>query len=61
MKHQIKTQVSLKFADTLEMTCSCGWSESVGKYTFNTNSMRVVREEANYIKRDHQAEAKVAA
>ena len=60
MKHQIKTQVSAKFADTLEMTCSCGWFESVGKYTFNTDSMRIVRQEATYIKADHIAE-KVAA
>lgn len=61
MKHAIKTQVSLKYADTLEMSCSCGWSESVGKYTFNTNSMRVVRAEANHIKRDHIEDAKAAA
>jgi len=61
MKHKITTKVSLKFADTLEMSCTCGWTESVGKYTFSTNSMTVVRAEARYLKQDHLDEQKVAA
>jgi hypothetical protein len=61
MKHKITTKVSLKYADTLEMTCTCGWTNSVGKYTFSTNSMRVVRAEARYLKQDHLDEQKVAA
>jgi len=58
---KITTTLSRAYADTLEMVCTCGWTNSVGKYTFNTNSMRVVRAEASYIKRDHMDEHKAAA
>jgi len=44
---------SAKYADTLDLTCKCGWFCAVGKYTYNTNSMKVVKQEATYLKQDH--------
>lgn len=61
MKHKVTTTRSLKYADMVEATCTCGWYEHATKTSAMTDSMQVVRRELRYLVQEHIDEAKEVA
>ena len=52
-QHKVKVTLSMKFAETVEADCVCGWHFSLGTYSIHSKSMRKVRQELRYHITDH--------
>lgn len=61
MNHKVTRTRSLKYADMVEASCTCGWRDSLTKTNAMTDSLQVVRRELNYIIQEHLDEAEVSA
>jgi hypothetical protein len=55
-QHKISTKKSLRYEDTVEVRCTCGFYASSSKTKFYTTSMRTVWEEARFMNLDHLEE-----
>jgi hypothetical protein len=52
-QHKVKITLSMKYAETVDANCLCGWYFSLDTNQVSSKSMRVVRQELRYHVTDH--------
>ena len=61
VQHKVSKKLSQTHSETVIAECVCGWYEQLGTYSIHSKSMRKVRQELDYLVRDHIEETKVGA